>query len=204
VDGLDYTAAEISTLEKLNKSGTPIIAIGGTDVSATAQKFFGVTVSDTSVKAASGAIPVTADGATVAYIFERPGRGPIICCPAQPANLDGPASQALAAAILKTCGEPVQVSTGTAVTTFVNHDRLFVSLGDQGDVTRSISVSLSPSRLNPELTAKSWKVIDIDRSTEIPSTTEDGRVEFSLPTVGSDGHMIMLLPGVSSAKGAVN
>lgn len=202
VDGLCYDADEVATLARLNASGAPIIAVGGAaDASAAACALFGVTVADGQIAPAAGTVAVADDGRTIGYATHRAGRGPTLAVPAEAGDLGGDEAAAAARAVLDVCGQPITVSPGVAVTPFVNHGDLFVSLSDLGDVSRTVDVSLTPSLLNAALPAGPWRVVDLDRGIELASKTDGGgRLSFTLPMNASDGRMLMIVPGKAVNK----
>lgn len=89
-------------------------------------------------------------------------------------------------------GASVTVSAGVAVTPFISNDRLFLALGDQGDVNRTVTVSVRPASFMKDWTGDKFRVIDVDQATELPSTCKAGVLSFAVPTAASDGRLVLI------------
>ena len=186
VDGLSYDKDEIATLQHLHDSGTPIIAIGGaSEASPDALKFFGMKKNGDAIEGDIGSRATALNGQTIAYSCGN-ANNPIIACPMEAsAMLD-----TQAAALVKLIDQPLQLSPGVAATTFISGGQLYLSLSDQGDVDRSIDVSVQPALLAMGKSFSHPRVIDVDNAIELPAKSSDGRLSFSLPCAATDGRMI--------------
>jgi hypothetical protein len=191
-DGLDYDAEEIATLARLSSAGTPIIAVGGADeASSAALNFFGVKKGDMGLEPAEGTKVIQLAGVPIAYIH-RSGGASTLACPIEPAALTDTESTALAAAISDLLGNPLMLSPGVAAVTFQNGNNLYLALADEGDVNRTIDVSVRPASLTSGKTFSHPRVIDLDRAVEIPAKDDAGQLTFTIPCAASDGRMIMI------------
>lgn len=196
VDGFQTSSWEIAELDRLNRGGSPIIAIGGGDVPGTpeAARLFGVQREGSQWSASAGTETVAnSRGQPFAFIHRGEGRAPTLFCPIPIKDLTSADSQLLSALSLKLAGNPLQLPPGITATTFLNGQSLFLALGAQGDDAREIEISVKPSLLDPTMDGQSFRVIDMDRADVVPAKWENDQLKFQIPIGANDGRMIQIL-----------
>jgi hypothetical protein len=197
VDGYNYEDWELEAIERLNKAGAPILAIGAPEDGdrAHAAKFFGAALKNGTWTTATGTREVPFADAPLAFVTKRNGSGPVVYCPYSGRELPGRGVPLLLAAFMKELGDPLTLPTGVALTPFVSQKALFLGLSDLGDDARNVSVSLKPSFFLPALKSENLRVIDLDRAIELPAKWDAGRLTFTLPVAASAGRMVVLMEG---------
>jgi len=195
VDGATFNSSEIADLARLNRAGTPIVSIGsGLEATSDGAAFFGLTMREGSFSPLPQTVTLTDNLETILYLTQRNGRAPVLLCPIDASKLSARESVALSKRLLDSLGSPLTVSPGLTATPFVNHNSLFLELGDQGDLARMVEVEIRPSLLDPAMTARKFRVIDLDRNVEVSAQMSGNLLSFSLPVSASDGRLIMLEP----------
>ncbi|MDR1145651.1 MAG: hypothetical protein LBK71_05890 [Verrucomicrobiales bacterium] len=193
VDGFETDPWELAELERLNRAGAPVIAVGGQprENRPAAEQFFGAKYTAAGWLAAADTKVVNdSAGQPFAYIYQQR-----LFCPVPVRELDGQQSALLAKLILDLCGDPLIVSPGGLGTTaFANDGSLYLILGSQSDSAQTLTVSVNPRRLDPAQTATRYRVIDLDRVIALPAEERDGTLTFTLPCGPNDGRMVQLLP----------
>ena len=196
VDGFQTSAWEIAELDRINRGGSPIIAIGGGDAPGTpeAATLFGVQRDGSQWKPSAGTeIIPGAQGQPFAFVHRGEGRAPTLFCPTPVRDLTSADSKILSELSLKLAGNPLQLPPGITATTFLNGQSLFLAMGAQGDDAREIEISLKPSLLDPTLDGQSFRVIDMDRADVVPARWENDQLKFQIPIGANDGRMIQIL-----------
>jgi hypothetical protein len=195
VDGATFNKAELAELARLNGAGTPIVSVGtGFEATNDGAAFFGLTVRDGSFSPLPDTASLTDNSETIIYLSKRSGAAPILLCPIDASKLNARESAALSKKLLESLGSPLKVSAGLTATPFTSHNNLFLELGDQGDLARMVDVEVRPSLLDPTMTARKFRVTDLDRNIALPTQMNGNLVTFSLPVSASDGRLIMLEP----------
>jgi hypothetical protein len=191
-DGFELDPWEFTELERLNKGGAPVIAIGSEHRAgrAAAEQFFGVTVSGDGWAPAAGTQLITdRAGKPLAY-----RNGTRLFCPVPIRALDGQQSQQLTRAILDLCGDPLTVTPAAGATVYANDGSLYLILGSQSDQAENFTVSVNPRLLDPAFPAGPCRVIDLDRVQDLPTKETAGTLTFTLPCAPNDGRLIQILP----------
>jgi len=197
VDGIDTDGWEIGEYERLNKLGAPIIALGsdGSIGHEDAEKFFGVTRAGDGWAAGKDTQIINDEmGQPLAYLQESQGRGPTLFCPVPIASLDGQQSAILADAVQRVCGRPTTVPYGITVSPFESEGSLFLAIGNMGDASRVLDIAVSPAQLDPAMTGHQFRVVDHDRSVDVPCEWKDGALHFQIPTAACDGRLVQIIP----------
>ena len=184
VDGYNLEKWELDELARLNRAGAAIISVGAGegDGSPEALELFGV--------AKDAPTPV---GGDVGFVTQRQGRGATLYCPFSGEALKGEQAAALARQILVITGAPIEVAPGIVPVPLISNDCLFLTLNDQGDVAREVSVALRPALLKADYVGERFRVMDLDRAIEVPARWAAGRLVFSVPVAGSDGRMVLIV-----------
>jgi hypothetical protein len=191
-DGFETDPWEIAELERLNKGGAPVIAIGSEHRAgrAAAEQFFGVTVSGDGWAPAAGTQLITDRvGKPLAY-----RNGMRLFCPVPIRELDGQQSQQLTRAILDLCGDPLTVTPAAGTVVYANDGSLYIILGSQSDQAENFTISVNPRLLDPAFPAGPCRVIDLDRVQDLPIKETAGTLTFTLPCAPNDGRLIQILP----------
>ncbi|WP_162274635.1 hypothetical protein [Verrucomicrobium sp. GAS474] len=199
VDGFDTDPWEIAELERLNKAGAPIVAVGseGRAGHREAEAFFGVRRTEGGWTAVDGTEVVPdAAGRPFAYLRRRSGAGPTLFCPKPVASIDGAESALLAALCLKAADQPLSLTPGLTVTPFAANGSLFLLLGSQRDDAVLAEVGVRPSLLDPSFKGTAFRVIDHDRGVVVPAQWDaaQGTLRFRVPCAGNDGRMLQIIP----------
>lgn len=194
--GFELEPWEIAELDRLNQGGAPIIAVGseGREGRTQAEEFFGVKKTTEGWQAAEGTEVVNdADGKPLAFIRKRGKPGAILFCPGEIPALSSQQSRQLAALALELCGNPFVVSQGVAATAFRSNDRLFLTLGEQGDSVRNLDVAIKPAFFDSSLKGESYRVIDLDRGQILAARWQNGALHFQVPCGANDGRLLQII-----------
>ncbi len=198
VDGFEYNAAEIEEMQRFNRLGAPIIAVGNRQRAGhpASEAFFGVAAGDDGWTPHAGTeIVKDAAGAPFAYVRRRGGGGAAtVFCPKPIGSMDSVHSALLAGLVLEAMGHPLTVSPGFAASTFSSNGSLFVLLGNQGDNAQTVSVTVKPALLDPMMQGNDFRVVDLDDAIPLPARSVDGALQFAVPCGSNDGRMIQILP----------
>jgi hypothetical protein len=197
VNGFAGESWEIAELNRLNRAGTPIVAMGNEPApeNTGSDPLFGVSQDGPGWTPGPGTrVAKDAGGAPFAYICERQGRAPTLFCPADTESLDGPHSVLLAGLIQEVCGKALEVPYGVTASPFVSQGSLFIGFGNLSDSSRMLDMVVRPSALNASFAGTGFRVVDHDRAVEVPSTWKDGALHFSIPVAPDDGRLIQLIP----------
>jgi hypothetical protein len=201
-DGYDTDAWEIAELDRLNRAGTPIIAVGSSSRPdrGPAEDLFGARKTDSGWSVAPDTEVVKdATGQPFAFICRRAGRAATLFCPTLIDSLQSDSSKLLARLCLELCDKPLTVSSGIATSVFRSNGSLFLVLGSQGDEAQEISVTLRPAFFDPTLTGKNLRVVDLDRAQDVDEQWDHDSLHFQVPCGPNDGRMIQILQASPSS-----
>lgn len=200
VDGFEVDPWEIAEFDRLNRAGTPIIAIGsdGSFGRTEAEKFFGVKRTRDGWVPAEGTTVINDEaGQPLAYCREGNGRGPALLCPLAVKSIDGPQSAILAQQVQKLSGQPFELPYGVTSAPFVSQGCLFVAFTNMADGSRLLDIAVRPGAVAAAFTGRSFRVVDHDRGVVLPSEWKDGALHFQLPAAACDGRLIQIIPASS-------
>ena len=182
LDATDWTRKELERLQKLQNSGTPLIAFAGDNRSPEAFLFW-----------TEGAERRKIAGMEM---FVRPGEGnaaPVVFCPLNAQELPAGSLREVARMLMRETGLRLDSASGMTVTPFISQDALFFAFGTQSDTNRMETVTVDPSAFLPELKEKQVRFLDMD-TFEILNAgkNKDGTFTFQLPVGAVSGRLVMV------------
>lgn len=182
LDAGDWSEEDLRTLERLNtKYQAPLIGFGG---AAKADGFW-----------LKGSKKIELDGQTAVYLRNERS-APVIYFMQDSVALRGESMTAVADFIMAQTKYGIRSSARLAISPFICYNRLFLALGNQGDLASQVTLELDPAVFLDTLRGAKLRVIDLDQNVELPTQSGgDGKISFRFPMSGTDGKMIMISKG---------